>query len=129
MASTFKGYASAYSANQLQPRRVRRSQNRVITVDFTAALNGALVESVTWECTSPWITVMSDAAVSAGQKSATVTVEFNYGGCGWLKATATLDDGSTINYEFEFTVTDCPMYPSAQYSSASGPYSLTAEAA
>lgn len=127
MSRTFKGYASQHAANQTQPARVRRSQVRTVTVDFRGALEGAqLIESVTWECTSPWVTQLSDAAVAADQKSVTVVVTFNYYGCGWVKASATLSDGSQINYEFDFTVLDCPMYPSATYDSATGPYSLTA---
>ena len=129
MARTFKGYASQHSANQTQACRVRRSQVRTLTVDFRGAIeDGQLVDAVTWECTSPWITQLSDAAVSADQKSVTVAVAFNFSGCGWVKATATLNDGSQINYEFDCTVQDCPMYPSATYDSANGPYSLTASA-
>ena len=129
MARTFNGYASAYSANQVQPCRVRRSQVRTVTVDFNGTLSdGDLIESVTWECTSPWITLMSDAAVADNQKSVSVLITFNYAGCGSVKATATLNDSSKLNYEFDFTVLDCPIYPSATYDSASGPYSLTAVA-
>lgn len=130
MARTFKGYASRYAANQTQALRVRRSQVRTITVDFRGTLDaGQLIASVTWEATSPWITYMTEAAVSTDQKSVTVKSTFNYSGFGFLKATVTLADGSVLNYEFSFDVMDCPMYPSATYSSASGPYSLTAEAA
>lgn len=130
MARTFKGYASRFSANQTQQVRVRRSQVRVVTVDFNGVLDsGQTIESVTWESTSPWITYMQDAAVSADGKSVTVNVTFNYSGFGFLKATATMSDDSVQNYEFSFDVVDAPMYPSAQYISPSGPYSLTAEAA
>jgi hypothetical protein len=129
VARTFKGYASRYAANQTQALRVRRSQVRTVTVDFRGALDaGQLIASVTWEATSPWITYIADAAVSADQKSVTVKTTFNYSGFGFLKATATLADGSVLNYEFSFDVMDCPMYPSATYSSANGPYSLTASA-
>lgn len=130
MARTFKGYASKHSANQTQPCRVRRSQVRGVTVDFEGAMeSGQLIDAVTWECTSPWVTLLSDAAVSADQKAVTVVIAFNYAGCGAVKATATLSDGSQINYEFDFTVVDCPQYPSATYDSATGPFSLTASAA
>jgi hypothetical protein len=129
VARTFKGYASKHSANQVQPCRVRRSQVRTVTVDFNGALETSeLIESVTWECTSPWITLLSDAAVADNQKSVSVVITFNYGGCGAVKATATLSDGSKLNYEFGFAVSDCPLYPSSTYDSASGPYSLTAVA-
>lgn len=129
MARTFKGYASRYSANQTQPIRVRRSQVRILTVDYNGVLDsGQTVESVTWESTSPWVTFMEDAAVSADQKSVTVKVTANYSGFGWLKATATMSDGSTQNYEFMVDVMDTPIYPSAQYISPSGPYILTVNA-
>lgn len=129
MARTFKGYASRYSANQTQPVRVRRSQVHVLTVDYNGVLNsGQTVESVTWEATSPWVTFMEDATVSGDQKSATVKVTANYAGFGYLKATATMSDGSVQNYEFEVDVMDSPVYPSATYLSPSGPYSLTASA-
>lgn len=130
MARTFKGYASAYSARQDQTCRVRRFQQRSLVADFNGAIEpGRTIESVTWECTSPWITYMEDAAVSAGQRSVSVTVQFNYGGTGAIKAAVTLDDQTQLNYEFFFAVQDCPMYPSATYNSANGPYSLTAAAA
>lgn len=129
MARTFRGYASAYSASQVQTLKARRSQQRTLVVDFNGAIDpDRTIESVLWECTSPWITYMTDAAVSTDQKSVTVSVLFNYSGFGDIKATVTLDDASQQNYEFTFTVTDAPMYPSATYSSANGPYSLTATA-
>lgn len=130
MARTFKGYASRYLSNQVQVQRVRRSQVRTISVDFRGTLDAdQTIESVVWEATSPWLTYMEDAAVSGDQKSVSVKVTFNYSGFGWLKATVTVSDGSVMNYEFSFDVMDCPMYPSAQYISPSGPYSLTAGAA
>lgn len=130
MARTFKGYASAYSANQWQTRRVRRFQQRTLTVDFNGAIDPArTIESVTWECTAPWVTFLEDAAVSADQKSVTVTVQFNFSGFGDIKATVTLDDAAQQNYEFCFDVTDAPLYPSTIYGPSTGPYSLTAAAA
>lgn len=98
-------------------------------MDFNGTLDaGQTIESVTWESTSPWITFMENAAVSADQKSVSVKTTFNYSGFGWMKATVTLDDDSVLNYEFNFDVMDAPLYPSAQYNTASGPYSLTASA-
>jgi len=129
MARTFKGYASRYLSNQTQPSRVRRSQVRPVVVDFRGTLDsGQTIESVTWEATSPWVTYMQSAAVAADQKSVSVNITFNYSGFGFLKATALMNDGATMNYEFVFDVMDSPMYPSAQYISPSGPYSLTAVA-
>lgn len=126
MARAFTGYASAYSPSQGQTKHVRRQQVRTVTADFTGAMgSGQLIDSVRWDCTVPGITLMADAAVSANRRKSTVTVTFNYSGCGYLKATATLDDGTVLNYEFEFEVTWCPVYQSEQYVSPAGPYSLT----
>lgn len=129
MSRAFKGYASNYRADQVQTCRVRRTQKRTVVVDFAAMLPGnAAIGSVTFECNAPWITVLSNAAINVegNAKEASVVVEFNYAGRGNVKATATFIDGSKANYEFAFTVADAPMYPSATYSAAAGPYSLTA---
>lgn len=129
MARTFTGYASAYSANQTQPRRVRRKQTRTVVANFNGAMDaGRTIESVTWACTCPWVTRMSDAAIAADQRSVSVDVLFDYAGIGDAKATVTLDDGSEVNYEFEFTVTNAPLYPSETYTATDGPYSLTVAA-
>ncbi len=125
----FKGYVSAYSARQTQPTRVRRFQKRTLIADFNGAIpKDALIESVKWECTSPWANFISDAQIAADQKSTSLKVEFNFAGWGAIKATATMDDGSTENYEWYFTVQDSPLYPSATYNLANGPYSLTVNA-
>lgn len=127
MSRLFKGIASAYGAHQTQPRRVRRYQERTVSVDFKGALAAdENILSVTWECTSPWITYLSDA--DATQSSVSVKVRFNYSGIGDLKATVETDAGNHMNYEFCFTVTDAPLYPSATYSTANGPYSVSATA-
>lgn len=129
MARIFKGYASAYSAAQTQQVKARRQQTRTLAVDFNGAMDPArTIESVTWECTSPWVTFLSDPTIAADQKSTSVTVVFSYSGYGDVKATVTLDDETQQNYEFACTVVDAPMYPSATYSSATGPYSVTASA-
>lgn len=129
MARTFKGYASAYSAAQVQPLKLRRFQQRTLVADFNGAIDPArTIDSVTWECTSPWVTYMTNPDVSADQRSASVDVAFNFSGLGAIKATVTLDDASQQNYEFQFAVQDAPMYPTAVYSSANGPYSVTAVA-
>jgi len=129
MSRLFKGYASAYSANQTQPRRVRRQQARTLLVDFNGAMDAdRTIESVTWECTAPWVVFMASPAIATDQRSTSVGATFNYcGGCA-VKATATLDDASILNYEFTFDVTDAPQYPSAVYSTNSGPFSVSATA-
>jgi len=127
MSRTFKGYASAYSAEQTQPRRVKRYQVKTLTVDFNGAIDsGRTIESVIWEVTAPWVVTMASPAIAANQRSVTVGVTFNYSGCTAVKATATLDDESVYNYEFTFDVVDAPQYPSAVYSVVSGPFSVTA---
>lgn len=123
---TFTGYVSAYSAKQTQPRRVQRFQRRRLVADFNGAIQPPRrIVSATWECTSPWATYMQDALIPTDQRSATVDVSFNFSGWGWIKCTATLDDGTTLNYEFCFTVVDGPMYPNSVYLNNSGPFSLT----
>jgi hypothetical protein len=125
----FKGYASNYGASQVQTMRVRRYQSRTLTVDFNGAiLPGELIDHVRWDCTSPWATYISDAAVSADQKSVTVKTAFNFAGWGAIKATVTTDAGSVLNYEFQMTVKDAPLYPQATYDLANGPFTLEASA-
>lgn len=125
----FKGIASAYRAAQHQPVRARRSQKRCLQVDFNGSLDpGESIQRVTWECTSPWITFMESACIGDGGKYVCTDVTFNYPGIGNIKATIDTSSGRRENYEFEITVTDAPMYPSAQYIPSNGPYQLVAEA-
>lgn len=127
MSRLFRGYASAYSADQHQPRRVRRYQVRTLTADFNGAMDaGRTIASVTWECTHPECTYLQGADIAADSRSVSVGVQFNYSGFSSVKATVTLDDNSQLNYEFSFDILDAPLYPSAVYPSANGPYSLTA---
>lgn len=124
MSRLFTGYASAHSALQTQPVRVRRFQVRTLRVDFRAVLDGASVESVTWECTHPESTSLGAAAIAEDGQSVSVPVTFNFPGFGNVKATATTDDGQVLGYEFAFDVMDAPMYPTATYPAA-GPYSVS----
>lgn len=125
MSRLFTGYASAYSADQLQTARVRRYQVRTLRVDFRAVLAGDSVASVTWECTHPETTSLGAATIAADGQSVTVPVTFNFPGFANVKATATTDDGQVLGYEFAFDVIDAPMYPTATYPAA-GPYSVEA---
>jgi hypothetical protein len=125
----FKGYASNYGAAQVQTMRVRRYQVRTLTVDFNGAIPAdELISEVRWDCTSPWATYISDAAVSADQRSVTVKAAFNFAGWGAIKATVTTDAGTVLNYEFQMTVKDAPLYPQATYDLANGPFTLEASA-
>jgi len=125
----FKGIASRYRASQHQSVRARRSQKRCLQVDFNGALDaGETVTRVMWECTSPWITFMESACIGIGGRYVCTDVTFNYPGIGNIKATIDTSAGRRENYEFEITVTDAPMYPSAQYIPSNGPYQLVAEA-
>lgn len=124
MARLFTGYASAYSANQVQPVRVRRYQVRTLAVDFRAVLDsGESVASVTWECTHPESTSLGAPEIDSPR--VTVPVTFNFPGFGNVKATVTTSDGNVFGYEFAFDVLDAPMYPTATYPAA-GPYSVEA---
>jgi agmatine/peptidylarginine deiminase len=130
MSRLFKGYCTEYlSASQVQQVRVRRYQTRTLTVDFNGAIpKDEVIESVRWDCTSPWATYIYDAAVSADQKSSTLKVDFNFAGWGGIKATATTDEGTILNYEFFITVKDAPLYPQATYNLANGPYFVVVSA-
>ena len=135
---TTKGYASAYRADQVQVARVRRSQKRILIVNFAAALSGLddtinTITSVDFECTAPWITTLSNPWVwdEAPLQGAQVAcyVEFNFAGIGNVKVTAHVDGGQTkLNYEFQFIVCDAPIYPSAEYPSTTAPFKITATA-
>jgi len=125
----FKGIASKYRAAQHQPIRARRSQKRCLQVDFNGALDeGDTITQVTWECVSPWITFMEKAGIGENGRYVCVDVTFNYPGIGYVKATVDTASGSRENYEFEVTVSDAPMYPTAQYIPSNGPYQLVATA-
>ena len=123
MSRLFTGYASAHSALQTQPVRVRRYQVRPLTVDFRGALEGDTIASVTWECTHPETTGLGAATIAEDGQSVTVPVTFNFPGFGNVKATVTTDGGNVLGYEFAFDVMDAPMYPTATYPAA-GPYSV-----
>lgn len=125
----FKGIASKYRANQHQPVRARRFQKRCLQVDFSGALEkDEKITKVTWECYSPWVTFMQDACVSLDGKRVCVDVTLNYSGIGDVKATVETTSGTVENYEFSITVTDAPMYPSAQYIPSNGPYKIVVDA-
>lgn len=127
MSRLFKGYASDYSANQVQPHRVRRFQKRTLIADFNGAMEPSkTITSATWETTHPECTFMSGAAIATDDRSTSVVVSFNFGGFSQIKVTVTLNDNSQLNYEFHFDVMDAPLYPSATYLTANGPFSLTA---
>lgn len=124
----FNGIASAYSAAQTQPRRVRRFQKRTLTVDFNGAIPaGDLVQRVKWECTSPWVTHLSSAGIDDGRRVVSVVARFDHSGCGHVKATIETAVGDSYNYSFEFDVLDAPMFPSASYQPSAGPFSVSAE--
>ena len=130
MSRLLKGYCTEYlSASQVQQVRVRRFQTRTLVVNFNGAIpKEETVTSVRWDCTSPWATYIRDAAVAADGKSSGLKVDFNFAGWGAIKATAEVSDGSVLNYEFQITVKDAPIYPAAVYSTANGPYYLIATA-
>lgn len=125
----FKGIASRYRTAQHQPVRARRSQKRCLQVDFNGALDAAdSILKVTWECTSPWITLMESAGIGESGRYVCCDVTMNYPGIGYVKATIDTASGERWNYEFEITVTDAPMYPTAEYIPSNGPYQLVATA-
>lgn len=127
MSRNFLGYVSAYRSAQAQPILVRRPQTRILTVDWKGAVPvGDTIASVTWSCTSPWITAISDASIDGLLTK--LKVAFNYGGIGNIRASITTSAGEQMTYEFEVTVRSVPLYPFEQFGTANGPYSLTASA-
>lgn len=123
MSRLLTGYASAYSADQLQTARVRRYQVRPLRVDFRAVLAGDTITAVTWETTHPESTYLDAPTIAAAGQSVAVNVRFNFPGFSNVKATVTTSGGQTLGYEFAFDVIDAPMYPTATYPAA-GPYSV-----
>lgn len=118
-------YVTAYSLDRVQPIRVRRMAKRCLVADFNGALpTGRTISSVVWRCTSPWATVLSNAAVDAGLRIVSVDCHFANAGCGGVKATVTLDNGDLYTANFEATVTDTSWYDEAAV--AAGPYSVSA---
>jgi len=71
---------------------------------------------------------MTSACIGDNGSYVCCDLAINYPGIGHVKATVKTTSGRTENYEFEVTVTDAPMYPSAQYIPSNGPYQLVAEA-
>ncbi len=126
MNRNFTGYASAYTANQLQPILVRRRQKRTVTVDWNGVLDGQTIASVRWDCNNPGVTTMSGPTID-GSKTA-LSVDFNYWGLGWLRATMVDSAGSQYVYEFEASVRGAPLYRDDIVSPAQGPYSVTVTA-
>lgn len=125
----WKGIASKYRTAQTQVIRARRSQTHCLQVDYAGVLeSGETISNVMWECTSPWITYMTSACIGDNGSYVCCDLAINYPGTGHVKATVKTTSGRTENYEFEVTVTDAPMYPSAQYIPSNGPYQLVAEA-
>jgi hypothetical protein len=120
-------YVSGYTLATAGISRVRRMSKRCCVANFNGALSkGRLITSVRWETTSPWAILMENARIATNQREAMVDVTFNFAGWGGLLCTATLDNGEVYNCEFNFTVLDMPLYPTADYPTANGPYRLDA---
>lgn len=125
LGRTTRIYVTGYNLCRVASTRVRRFAKRCLVADFNGAIpKGSLITQVTWECTSPWSTIMSNPRVIIGQRKVAVDVSFNFAGWGGVKASVLLDNGETYNAEGSFTVLDAPLYPSATYDSANGPYQL-----
>lgn len=120
-------FVSGYTLSRQNVARVRRFAKRCVVANFNGALcPGRVITKVRWETTSPWSIHMSNARIANGQRETMVDVAFNFAGWGGVLATVTLDNGEVYNAEFSFTVIDSPLYPTANYPSANGPYRLDA---
>ena len=124
-----RSFVSGYTASRRETRRIRRYSKRCVVADFNGSMPiGPVITHVKWECTSPWSTLMSNARVESTGRKVAVDVAFNFAGWGGILATATWDNGEITSQEFGFTVLDQPLYPSATYDTANGPYILEADA-
>lgn len=120
-----KGYVSAYDLDQVQKVKVQRTQRRSLVADVYGAVEAPrLITSATWRCTSPWATMMENPTIATNQKSTAVDVVAQDSGWSGIKATITMDDGSILSYQFEFEVTDQPLYPTELIPVSSGPFEL-----
>lgn len=127
LGRTTKAYVSGYNLARRNVARVRRMAKRCVVAQFNGALTkGRKIVSVRWETTSPWALYMSNARIASNQRETMVDVIFNFSGWGGILATATMDNGEVYNQEFEFTVLDAPLYPTADYPTSNGPYRLDA---
>lgn len=127
LGRTSRTYVTGYSLSRVNVTRVRRMAKRCVVANFNGALDPERqIVSVRWETTSPWAILMSNARIAFGQRETMVDVTFNFSGWGGLLATVTLDNGEVYNAEFQFTVVDTPLYPSATYPIGNGPFRLDA---
>jgi len=119
-------YVSAYNRQRPQVAQLRRHESREVVADFRGAIHqDAVIESVEWRCTSPWVCAMSAPAVASDGKCVSVRADFQFGGFCALKATVALDNGDTMNQVFEFTVRDAPYFFENSPVTA-GPFVVTA---
>lgn len=127
LGRTTRLYVSGYTLARPAVSRVRRMAKRCVVANFNGALpTGRQIVSVRWETTSPWAIFMSNPRISLDQRQSMLDVVFNFAGWGGVLCTATLDNGEIYNAEFSFTVTDAPLYPTADYPTSNGPYRLDA---
>lgn len=127
LGRTNRTYVTGYSLSRVNVTRVRRMAKRCVVANFNGALDpDRQIVSVRWETTSPWAILMSNARIAFGQRETMVDVTFNFSGWGGLLATVTLDNDEVYNAEFQFTVVDTPLYPSATYPIGNGPFRLDA---
>lgn len=123
MARTFLGYASEYSADQVQQCRVRRYQKRKLRVNFNGLLpKGEQLDQIIWDTDGPWVTRMSDAAPSPDGRTAELVVRFNYWGTCSIRCQVLSSGGDVYNYQFFFRVTNSPIMPADTYDAPTGPF-------
>jgi hypothetical protein len=124
-----RSFVSGYTAARTEIRRIRRFSKRCVVANFNGAMpKGVTITRVRWETTSPWSIHMSNPRVESTGRTVAIDAAFNFQGLGAMLATATWSNGEITNAEFFFTVLDRPLYPSAHYNNANGPYHLEASA-
>lgn len=122
---TTRAYVSGYSLDRVQVVRAVRTQRRCLVADFNGAIDkNRQIVRVTWRCTAPWITILSDAAISSDGRKAQVTATLGNCGFGHVKCSVELDNGEIYLQMFEVRVVDAPYF--AEPYQAPGPYELSA---
>jgi hypothetical protein len=120
-----RSFVSGYTAARTEVRRIRRFAKRCVVAEFNGSMPlGCTIVKARWDCTSPWSILMSNPRIQSNGRSIAIDAAFNFAGWGGLKGTATWSNGEVSETEFFFTILDRPLYPSANYNSANGPYVL-----
>ncbi len=103
-----RAYVTAYSLARTVACRMQRGQRRCLVAIFNGAIPvGRALSSVKWQSRA-WSVVMSDAVIDGRSSSVMVFAQGNGGG--WVKCTATLDNGEIYTQVFDVMVVGGPWF-------------------